>query len=79
MTAGRHAHEPELGRHEPGGTARRVLDAGSSDMKHSVTTRIRRLAVTAGVTVGLVATTAGPAAAGLMLGNHCPPPAVRAD
>ena len=43
-------------------------------MRHSVITRIRRIAVTAGVTVGLIATTAGPAAAGLFLSNHCPPP-----
>ena len=42
-------------------------------MKRTVTTRIRQFAVTAGVTVGLIAATAGPAAAGLTFANHCPP------
>jgi hypothetical protein len=42
-------------------------------MKRTVSTKIRRLAVTAGVTAGLIVATAGPAAAGLTLGNHCPP------
>jgi hypothetical protein len=42
-------------------------------MKRTVTTRIRQLIATAGVTVGLIAATVGPAAAGVRLGNHCPP------
>jgi hypothetical protein len=54
-------------------TPEEPFDAGSNDMNSTVTTRIRRLAVTVGVTAGLIAASAGPAAAGINLGNHRPP------
>ena len=40
--------------------------------------RIRRLLVLAATTTGLIAATAGPAAAGLNFSNHCPPATGRA-
>ena len=34
---------------------------------------LRRAVTAVAVAAGLVAVTAGPAAAGIVLGNHCPP------
>jgi hypothetical protein len=34
---------------------------------------LRRTVTAVAVAAGLISVTAGPAAAGLMLGNHCPP------
>jgi hypothetical protein len=40
---------------------------------------LRRALTALAVATGLLAVTAGPASAGIVMSNHCPPPALPAD